>query len=136
MHDAHDPEHGHTCGHGHAHDPWPEKIEYDPATKTLHVTFEGGEAVALAAEYLRVESPSAEVQGHSPSQKQTVAGKRNVGIRRIEPVGNYAVRLLFDDGHDTGLYTWRYLHELAHEHCMRWPRYLESLGANGLTRGG
>ena len=69
------------------YDAWPETIDYDPATKTLHVTFEGGEIFALSAEYLRVESPSAEVQGHSPSQKQAVGGKRNVGIRRIEPVG-------------------------------------------------
>lgn len=113
---------------------WPEALDYDPATKILHVRFEGGTAFALPAEYLRVESPSAEVQGHSPAQKQTVGGKRNVGIRKIEPVGNYAVRLVFDDGHDTGIYSWRYLHELGREHEARWAQYMAALTAQGLQR--
>jgi DUF971 family protein len=113
---------------------WPEALEYDPAARVLHVRFEGGEAFALTAEYLRVESPSAEVQGHGPSQKQIVAGKRGVGILKIEPVGNYAVRLVFDDRHDTGLYSWRYLHELGRERETRWAAYLAALKAKGLER--
>lgn len=113
---------------------WPESLDYDPATKTLHVRFEGGDTFALPAEYLRVESPSAEVQGHSPSQKQTVGGKQGVGIRKIEPVGNYAVRLVFDDMHDTGIYSWRYLHELGREREKRWTDYLAALSAKGLSR--
>lgn len=113
---------------------WPEALDYDPAAKILHVRYEGGAAFALPAEYLRVESPSAEVQGHGPSQKQIIGGKRNVGIRKIEPVGNYAVRLVFDDTHDTGIYTWRYLHELGREQARRWPAYLDALKAKGLTR--
>jgi len=113
---------------------WPESLDYDPQARILHVRFEGGAAFALPAEYLRVESPSAEVQGHSPSQKQTVGGKADVGIRKIEPVGNYAVRLVFDDLHDTGIYSWRYLHELGREHQTRWAAYLASLKAQSLTR--
>jgi DUF971 family protein len=113
---------------------WPDLLDYDPAAKILHVRFEGGDIFALPAEYLRVESPSAEVQGHSPSQKQTIGGKRAVGIRKIEPVGNYAVRLVFDDGHDTGIYSWRYLHELGREREKRWTDYLMSLSAKGLER--
>ena len=115
-------------------DAWPTAIDYDPATKILHVTFENGDRFDLPAEYLRVESPSAEVQGHSPSQKQTVGGKADVGIRKIEPVGNYAVRLVFDDLHDTGIFSWRYLHELGREHQARWAAYLAALGEKGLTR--
>ena len=115
-------------------DPWPTAIDYDPATRTLNVTFESGESVALAAEYLRVESPSAEVQGHSPSQRQVVPGRAHVGIMNIEPVGNYAVRLIFDDLHDTGIFTWRYLFELGREHDERWPRYLLELEERGLSR--
>jgi DUF971 family protein len=113
---------------------WPEALDYDPSAKILHVRFEGGESFALPAEYLRVESPSAEVQGHGPAQKQTIGGKRHVGIRKIEPVGNYAVRLVFDDSHDTGIYSWRYLHELGREQDIRWPQYLAALTAKGLTR--
>lgn len=115
-------------------EPWPSAIDYDPAARTLTVTFENGERFALAAEYLRVESPSAEVQGHSPSQRQTVPGRARVGIINIEPVGNYAVRLIFDDLHDTGIFTWRYLHELGREHGERWPRYLRELEERGLSR--
>lgn len=113
---------------------WPEALDYDPAARILHVRYEDGAAFALPAEYLRVESPSAEVQGHGPSQKQTVVGKRNVGIRKIEPVGNYAVRLVFDDMHDTGIYTWRYLHELGREQAVRWSAYLDGLKAKGLAQ--
>lgn len=112
----------------------PVEIRLNRADGVLHVTFDDASAVALPAEYLRVESPSAEVQGHSPSQKVTVAGKRNVAITAIEPVGNYAVRLSFDDLHDTGIYTWDYLHELGAEQPRRWPAYLAALAAKGLNR--
>ena len=88
----------------------------------------------LAAEYLRVTSPSAEVQGHSPDQRQTVPGKRDVEILRVEPVGNYAVRLVFDDMHDSGLYTWDYLHALGSGHEERWAAYLSELEQKNLSR--
>jgi len=108
--------------------PWPTELRVDPAKKTLTVAFDSGERHALSAEYLRVESPSAEVQGHGPGQKQIVTGKENVTIQALEPVGNYAVRIRFDDGHDTGLYTWDYLHELGREHRVRWTAYLKARG--------
>ena len=115
-------------------EPWPTALDYDPATKILQVSFESGERFALPAEYLRVESPSAEVQGHSPSQKQIVPARARVGIINIEPVGNYAVRLIFDDLHDTGIYSWRYLFELGREHASRWDIYLKALAARDLRR--
>lgn len=102
----------------------------------MSVTFPGHRhAFELPAELLRVLSPSAEVQGHSPEQRVTVPGKRNVAISRIEPTGNYAVRIVFDDGHDTGIFTWNYLHELGHEKAQRWQSYLDELAAKGLSRG-
>jgi DUF971 family protein len=113
---------------------WPLDIAYDPAAKILKVSFDDGKVFDLPAEYLRVESPSAEVQGHHPSERQFVPGCRQVGITAIEPVGNYAVRLTFDDRHDTGLFSWALLHELGREHAVRWPRYLEGLAARGLSR--
>lgn len=93
--------------------PWPTDITYKKSERILYVTFDTGEVRALPATLLRTESPSAEVQGHHPSQKITVTGKENVAITRIEPVGNYAVRLIFDDGHQTGLYTWDFLYKLS-----------------------
>ena len=108
--------------------PWPLEIRLNPAKTTLTVAYDTGERFDLAAEYLRVESPSAEVQGHGGQQKKTVTGKEAVTIRALEPVGNYAVRILFDDGHDTGLFSWDYLHELGREHRMRWPAYLKAAG--------
>ena len=93
--------------------PWPTDITVTDKGRTLEVVFDDGETVRLTAERLRVESPSAEVQGHSPSQKKLLTGKENVAIVGVEPVGNYAVKLVFDDGHDTGLYTWDYLRGLA-----------------------
>jgi DUF971 family protein len=117
-------------------DRWPTEIKLRRAERRLEIAFDDGSRVALAAEYLRVESPSAEVQGHGPDQKVLVSGAEAVAITAVEPVGHYAVRLVFDDGHDTGIYTWRYLHELGREHCTRWPRYLEALSAAGLTRKG
>jgi DUF971 family protein len=108
--------------------PWPTELRVDPAKKTLNVAFDSGERYALSAEYLRVESPSAEVQGHGPGQKEIVTGKENVTIAALEPVGNYAVRIRFDDGHDTGLFTWDYLHELGREHRAKWTAYLKARG--------
>lgn len=95
------------------------------ATRVLEVSFADGSRFELPFEYLRVHSPSAEVQGHGPGQEVLVLGKENVGIRAVEPVGQYAVKLVFDDGHDTGLYTWKYLHELGREREARWARYEE-----------
>jgi DUF971 family protein len=108
--------------------PWPTEIKLDPAKKTLTVSFDSGERFAFPAEYLRVESPSAEVQGHSPEQKQVVTGKQNVTITAIDPVGNYAVRLTFDDGHNTGLYSWDWLFLLGREMKTKWAEYLHSQG--------
>lgn len=112
----------------------PTEIRLKRAEKILEVAFDNGKTFRLPAELLRVESPSAEVQGHSPEQRQLVAGAKNVGILRLEPVGNYAVRIVFDDGHDTGLYTWSYLHELGMEQAVRWKRYVEALEKAGLSR--
>jgi DUF971 family protein len=113
----------------------PTEIRFDRAERVLHVTYSDGAAFALPAEYLRVESPSAEVQGHSPDQKVTVGGKRMVTITGIEPVGNYAVRLIFGDKHDSGLFSWTYLRELGEQHDRRWAAYLRELAARGLDRG-
>jgi DUF971 family protein len=93
--------------------PWPTDITAMDRGRVLEVAFDDGRAIRLTAERLRVESPSAEVQGHSPNQKKTVTGKENVAIVGIEPIGNYAVKIIFNDGHDTGLYTWDYLRKLA-----------------------
>ena len=93
--------------------PWPTELRLDAAKTTLTVSYDSGERFALPAEYLRVESPSAEVQGHGPGEKRIVTGKESVAIAALEPVGNYAVRIVFDDGHDTGLYSWDYLRKLA-----------------------
>jgi DUF971 family protein len=114
--------------------PVPTEIRLDRAARILHVAFENGVQFALPAEYLRVESPSAEVQGHGPSQKIILGGKRQVGIGAVEPVGHYAVRLVFDDGHDTGIFSWDYLHELGVEQEQRWTAYLAALAARGLSR--
>ena len=98
------------------------------------MSFDDGRSFALPAEFLRVLSPSAEVQGHSEAQRVTVAGKKNVSIVRLEPVGNYAVRIVFDDGHDTGLYVWEYLRELGENRDARWQSYLQDLAAKRLSR--
>ena len=100
----------------------------------LEVAFDDGRRFRLPCEYLRVESPSAEVQGHGPGQKVLVAGKSKVNIRAIEPVGHYAVLLRFDDGHESGLYSWRLLATLGEEQDPRWPAYLAALEAAGLSR--
>jgi DUF971 family protein len=114
--------------------PVPTEIRLDRATRILHVTFDDGVRFALPAEYLRVESPSAEVQGHGPDQKTILGGKQRVGIGAVEPVGHYAVRLVFDDGHDTGIFSWDYLHELGMDQDRRWAAYLAALAVRGLSR--
>ena len=98
------------------------------------MTFDNGERFELPAELLRVESPSAEVQGHGPSQKTILAGRRHVGIMELEPVGNYAVRIRFDDLHDTGMYSWRYLYHLGKNQDRLWSDYLKALDQRGLSR--
>ena len=113
---------------------WPSELRLAEEGKVLNVTFESGESFDLPAEYLRVVSPSAEVQGHSPSEKKTIAGKRNVRILAIEPMGNYAARLEFDDRHGSGIYTWEYLHELGAERGRIWNAHLSELAAQGLER--
>ncbi len=113
---------------------WPTELRLVQAEKRIEIEFDDGTHFSLPAEYLRVESPSAEVQGHSPSQKQTVHGRRHVGIIKLEPVGNYAVRILFDDLHDSGIYSWQYLYELGAEQELRWQAYLEILQDHGLSR--
>ena len=110
-------------------DSWPTELRLDKDKRVLTVSFDDGKSFALPAELLRVLSPSAEVQGHSEAQRVTVAGKKNVGIARIEPVGNYAVRIVFDDGHDTGLFVWDYLRELGENKEARWQGYLNDLAA-------
>ncbi|KKJ77070.1 hypothetical protein WH95_08275 [Kiloniella litopenaei] len=113
---------------------WPTDLKYKSEQRALHITFENGETFVLPAEYLRVESPSAEVQGHHPSQKQILSGRRMVGIIEIEPVGNYAVKLTFDDLHDTGIYSWQYLYKLATEQESIWQKYLDEIEKRGLSR--
>ena len=114
--------------------PVPTEIRLRKAQRVLEVAFDDGTHCSLPAEFLRVESPSAEVQGHGPGQKQTVAGRRHVGIMAVEPVGHYAVRLVFDDLHDSGIYSWEYLHQLGQEQEARWQAYLDALAAKGLSR--
>ena len=112
----------------------PVEIRLKTAEKAIEIAFDDGQHLRLPAEYLRVESPYAEVKGHGPGQKQLVAGRRAVGIRRLEPVGNYAIRIVFDDLHDTGIYSWSYLHELGREQERRWAEYLAGLEKAGLSR--
>jgi DUF971 family protein len=114
--------------------PWPVELRYSRADHALNISFDDGTSYKLPAEYLRVESPSAEVQGHGAAAKVLVAGKRTVAIERIERIGRYAVRLVFDDGHDTGLYSWDYLAELGRERTKRWFEYETRLKAAGLSR--
>ncbi len=113
---------------------WPTELRLHKDRKTLTVTFDGGESFDLAAEYLRVKSPSAEVQGHAPDQRKTVPGKINVGIMEVLPVGNYAVRLSFDDMHSTGIFGWDYLLDLGRNHARYWQEYLDELASKNMTR--
>jgi len=114
--------------------PWPSELRVKAAEKTLEIDFDDGSRFRLAFELLRVESPSAEVRGHGAEQKVIVAGKRRVGVKAVEPVGNYAVRIVFDDGHDTGIYSWSYLHELGRTQDAVWRAYTDALAARGLAR--
>jgi DUF971 family protein len=114
--------------------PWPTEVRLSKDRKVLTVSFDGGERYALDAEYLRVQSPSAEVQGHSPDERKTLGGKRDVGILEVHPIGNYAVRLVFDDLHSTGIYSWDYFLELGRERSRKWQDYLDELAAKGLSR--
>jgi len=113
---------------------WPTEVRLRKDRGALLITFDRGEPIELTAEYLRVRSPSAEVQGHSPDERKTVPGKKNVRILEVLPVGNYAVRLVFDDRHSTGIYSWDYFHELARNRDAYWHEYLDELAAQGLSR--
>ena len=115
-------------------DLWPTEIRLSADRQVLNVAFEDGARFALPAEYLRVSSPSAEVQGHSPLERKVIGGKRAVAILAVEPIGNYAVKLGFDDMHDTGIYGWGYLHTLGREYETRWNTYLGELAELGLDR--
>jgi DUF971 family protein len=117
-----------------APDIWPEELRIQEQGRNLHVKFQSGEAYDLPAELLRVESPSAEVKGHGPGQEQLVFGKRNVVIKKVEPVGSYAIRLIFSDGHDTGLFTWPYLAKLGQSKTELWQAYEEKLVSAGRKR--
>lgn len=113
---------------------WPVELRLKKDEKRLEIDFDDGRSFSYPAELLRVESPSAEVQGHGPSQKQVVAGRLHVGILALEPVGNYAVRIKFDDLHDTGIFSWQYLRELGENQQRIWADYLRNLDARGLSR--
>jgi DUF971 family protein len=114
--------------------PRPVEIRHKQAERELEVEFDDGVTVTLPAELLRVESPSAEVQGHGPSQKKLVAGRSQVGMLAIEPVGNYAIRISFDDLHDTGIYTWSYLYDMGANLDAIWKGYIDALEAAGVSR--
>jgi len=114
--------------------PWPTELRLRKDRKALAVAFDNGEGFELPAEYLRVRSPSAEVQGHSPAERRTVAGKQDVQILEVNAVGNYAVRLVFDDLHSTGIYSWDYLFELGRNREKYWREYLSELADKKLSR--
>lgn len=114
--------------------PWPTELRVSKDRKTLAIAYNTGERHELSAEYLRVCSPSAEVKGHAPSQKQTVPGKRNVEIMKVEPVGNYAVRIHFDDMHNSGIFSWTYFLDLGRDRDTHWGSYLKELEQKGLRR--
>ncbi|WP_342352699.1 DUF971 domain-containing protein [Afifella marina] len=115
-------------------EPWPTEIRLKKDRHMLAVSFASGETFELPAEYLRVFSPSAEVQGHSPSERKLVSGKADVMVIEVEPIGNYAVRLHFDDLHNSGIFTWSYLYRLGQDFGSLWAGYLEELSENGLSR--
>jgi DUF971 family protein len=112
----------------------PVEIRVRRASRRLEIDFEGGQTFLYPAEYLRVESPSAEVQGHTAKDKVLVFGKAEVGISTVDPIGHYAIRIHFDDGHDTGIFTWPYLLTLGQEQPQRWAAYLAALEEKGLSR--
>jgi len=113
---------------------WPTEIKLKRDRTAVVVSFDNGERYELPAEYLRVKSPSAEVQGHSPDERKTVAGKKNVAILEVHPIGNYAVRLVFDDLHSTGIYSWDYFLSLGQKRDAYWQEYLDDLAGKGLAR--
>jgi DUF971 family protein len=113
---------------------WPTELRLQKDRRALTISFEDGTSATLPAEYLRVESPSAEVQGHNPNERKTVPGKRDVGIMEVNPIGNYAVRLVFDDMHSTGIYSWDFFQQLGREYEQRWASYLEELEAKKMSR--
>lgn len=112
----------------------PTEIRVNKDKDNLDIEFDTGDKFSFTAEFLRVMSPSAEVRGHSPDQKKTVPGKKNVKIATIEEVGHYAIKIVFDDGHDTGIYSWKHLHEIGEEQEGLWMAYLEELAEKGLSR--
>ena len=112
----------------------PTEITLHQQSKVLEIAFEDGARYKLAFEFLRVSSPSAEVRGHGPGQETLQEGKRDVLLTDVEPAGNYAIKLTFDDGHDSGLYTWEYLHELGQYQDALWQDYLQKLEAAGKSR--
>ena len=114
--------------------PWPTELRLKDKGRLLAIAYDDGGVFELPAEYLRVESPSAEVQGHGPGQKTTQHGKKDVAIAEIIPTGNYAVRLAFSDGHSTGIYGFSYLRELGLQREAKWAAYLAELKAKGLSR--
>jgi DUF971 family protein len=114
--------------------PWPTELRLHKDRKTLTIAFDNGESFDLSAEYLRVRSPSAEVQGHSPAERKTVPGKRDVMILELQSIGNYAIRPVFDDMHSTGIYSWDYLLTLGRNRKANWQDYLDELAAKGLAR--
>ena len=111
-----------------------KEIRLKKAEKVLEVDFEDGKSFRFPAEFLRIESPSAEIQGHGPGQKTIIGGRRHVGIMSIEPVGNYAIKIVFDDLHDTGIYSWETLYEYGNRQDELWQTYLDALKARGLRR--
>ena len=116
------------------YDPWPLEINICENGKVLELSFDNNEKFLISAELLRVESPSAEVQGHGPNEKKTLSGKQAVVILAVEQVGNYAIKLRFDDGHDTGIYSWKYLYHLGSQKAEVWSKYLERLASKGMSR--
>ncbi len=112
----------------------PTEIRLQKKSRQVVIVFDNGDRFELSFEYLRVNSPSAEVKGHGPGQEVLQTGKENVQVMAIEPIGHYAVRLVFDDGHDTGLYTWKYLYELGTARDSNWQAYLDRLKAAGYAR--
>ena len=113
---------------------WPTELRLSKDKKTLAIGFDNGERYELPSEYLRVKSPSAEVQGHAPEERKTVPGKRNVMVLEVLPVGNYAVRLVFDDMHSTGIFGWDYMRDLGQTQTAYWQDYLDELAAKNLSR--
>jgi|TARA_B110000967_G_C18806433_1_gene521288 DUF971 family protein len=117
-----------------ATNPTPSEIKLHQKSRLLEIIFDDNTECMLSTEFLRVHSPSAEVQGHSPEQAVLQVGKENVNIDKIEPVGNYAIKIFFSDGHDTGLYSWQYLHMLAKNYQKMWTEYVGKLDASGIQR--